>query len=107
MITFLMNNISYMSFIGTVTAVIILLIIKIRIALKRDYCIDDKDVVEVFEKCKNKIEINKNIELLASKSIGTPSVYAFIYPKILIPESLFQYKGEVDFKYIINYCGKT
>ena len=78
-------------------------VIKTRRAVKKEYCIDDEYLLNIFEKCKRKTGVNRNIDLVSSKFIKSPSIYGFIHPKILIPELLLQYKDEIDFKYIFMH----
>lgn len=80
--------------------VMVMCILKANKQIKKAGIIDDKEIVEIFNKSKKKSGINRNIKLIKSDFVKSPCVYGYIEPKLLVPESLLDYKKEINFEYI-------
>ena len=104
-IFYLINSAEIIWILGIITILMVMIIsfIKTSRSVKKDHYIDDEYIADIFEECRRKTGVKRNIDLLSSKFIESPSIYGFIHPKILIPESLLQYEKEIDFKYIFMH----
>ena len=66
--------------------------------LRKNTPASNQRLESIFEVCKKKIRINKNIELILQDTIGTPSLFGVIRPKILLaPNVLNLSDKEVEY----------
>lgn len=52
--------------------------------IKKQPVITDEKIVQVFEKCKKSMSVQRDIPLLVSGKVSSPTVFGFIKPKLLL-----------------------
>lgn len=62
--------------------------------------ITDKDILNILEQCKSKINLKKSIPIIELKEVCSPAISGFINPKILIPPNFLNTINLSDFHYV-------
>ncbi|MEY8417306.1 M56 family metallopeptidase [Tissierella praeacuta] len=82
-----------------IVCIIVLLLLKIipyirfkSAILKKSIEVGDKDILELFNLCKDKLNINSRIHLRICDTIGSPMLIGVFHPIVLIPNSNEDYK---------------
>ncbi|MDA2358902.1 transcriptional regulator, partial [Bacillus cereus] len=52
--------------------------------IKKQPVITDEKIIQIFEKCKHSMSIQRNIPLFVSGKVSSPTVFGFIRPKLLL-----------------------
>lgn len=62
--------------------------------------IENTEITELFEKCKNKLKINGNITLGESAFIKTPTAMGIFRPYVILPAKIYESLSKDNIKYI-------
>lgn len=68
--------------------------------ISRDYLINDKETIDIFNECKKIIGIKGYIPILCSKNVTTPTLFGIIKPKIIISPEVIIKLDSNEKKYI-------
>lgn len=68
--------------------------------LQKSPAFKDERLNNIFESCKSKMGITRNIDIVLEDSIGTPSLFGIVRPKILLPPSVLGLK-DAELQYIL------
>lgn len=55
---------------------------------KETVAITDARVLELFNQCKKKMSIHKAVSLVESHHLGTPSLFGFMHPQLIMPKAI-------------------
>lgn len=69
-------------------------------SIKKSSKIQDRNILNLFDKCKDLLKITKDISLIKTKAVKTPCVLNFIKPIILIPENSIEECNSTYLKYV-------
>lgn len=87
--------------IGTIIMVLWLIITNIVLNLKLNKnCYKDERLENVLEKCKNKINVKRNFNIVINDIISTPALFGIFKVKILIPKEILKLSDE-NLEYIL------
>jgi len=56
--------------------------------LQKETCDTDQRLTDIFEKCKKRMGVKRNLSLAVSGTVNTPSLFGVINPKIILPRKL-------------------
>ncbi|HHT7155957.1 transcriptional regulator [Bacillus thuringiensis serovar andalousiensis] len=71
--------------------------------IKKQPVITDKKIIEIFEKCKESMSIQRDIPLLVSGNVSSPTVFGFIRPKLLLSTGHMKILDEQQLRYIFHH----
>ncbi|WP_410491825.1 M56 family metallopeptidase (plasmid) [Bacillus thuringiensis] len=71
--------------------------------IKKQPVITDEKIVQIFEKCKQSMSVQRNIPLLVSGKVSSPTVLGFIKPKLLLSTVHMKILDEQQLRYIIHH----
>ncbi|PEX56831.1 transcriptional regulator, partial [Bacillus cereus] len=71
--------------------------------IKKQPIITDEKIVQIFEKCKQSMSIQRNIPLFVSGKVSSPTVFRFIRPKLLLSTVHMEILGEQQLRYIFYH----
>ncbi|RXJ13099.1 M56 family metallopeptidase [Bacillus albus] len=71
--------------------------------IKKQPVITDKKIVQIFEKCKQSMSIQRNIPLFVSGKVSSPTVFGFIRPKLLLSSVHMKILDEQQLRYIFYH----
>ncbi|HDR7356506.1 TPA: M56 family metallopeptidase [Bacillus wiedmannii] len=71
--------------------------------IKKQPVITDEKIVQIFEKCKQSMSIQRNIPLFASGKVSSPTVFGFIRPKLLLSTVHMKILDEQQLRYIFHH----
>ncbi|KFL63267.1 M56 family metallopeptidase [Bacillus cereus ATCC 10876] len=71
--------------------------------IKKQPVITDEKIVQIFEKCKQSMSVQRNIPLLVSGKVSSPTVLGFIKPKLLLSTIHMKILDEQQLRYIFHH----
>ncbi|WP_436865779.1 M56 family metallopeptidase [Bacillus fungorum] len=71
--------------------------------IKKQPDITDEKIVQIFEKCKQSMSIQRNIPLFVSGKVSSPTVFGFIRPKLLLSSVHMKILDEQQLRYIFYH----
>lgn len=71
--------------------------------IKKQPVITDEKIVQIFEKCKQSMSVQRNIPLLVSGKVSSPTVLGFIKPKLLLSTVYMKILDEQQLRYIFHH----
>ncbi|MED0997598.1 M56 family metallopeptidase [Bacillus mobilis] len=71
--------------------------------IKKQPVITDEKIVQVFEKCKQSMSVQRDIPLLVSGKVSSPTVFGFIKPKLLLSTVHMKILDEHQLRYIFYH----
>ncbi|PED85546.1 transcriptional regulator, partial [Bacillus cereus] len=71
--------------------------------IKKQPVITDEKIVQIFEKCKQSMSVQRNIPLLVSGKVSSPTVLGFIKPKLLLSTVHMKILDEQQLRYIFHH----
>ncbi|MEC3543373.1 M56 family metallopeptidase [Bacillus thuringiensis] len=71
--------------------------------IKKQPIITDEKIVQIFEKCKQSMSVQRNIPLLVSGKVSSPTVLGFIKPKLLLSTVHMKILDEQQLRYIFHH----
>ncbi|MBU5220325.1 M56 family metallopeptidase [Bacillus albus] len=71
--------------------------------IKKQPVITDEKIVQIFEKCKQSMSIQRNIPLLVAGNLSSPTVFGFIRPKLLLSGVHLKILDEQQLRYIFYH----
>ncbi|MDC6159107.1 M56 family metallopeptidase [Bacillus albus] len=71
--------------------------------IKKQPVITDEKIVQIFEKCKQSMSIQRNIPLFVSGKVSSPTVFGFIRPKLLLSTVHMKILDEQQLRYIFHH----
>ncbi|MEK4745658.1 MULTISPECIES: M56 family metallopeptidase [unclassified Bacillus (in: firmicutes)] len=71
--------------------------------IKKQPVITDEKIVQIFEKCKQSMSIQRNIPLFVSGKVSSPTVFGFIRPKLLLSTVHMEILDEQQLRYIFYH----
>ncbi|WP_216095066.1 M56 family metallopeptidase, partial [Bacillus wiedmannii] len=71
--------------------------------IKKQPVITDEKIVQLFEKCKQSMSIQRNIPLFVSGKVSSPTVFGFIRPKLLLSTVHMKILDEQQLRYIFHH----
>lgn len=71
--------------------------------IKKQPVITDEKIVQIFEKCKQSMSIQRNIPLFVSGKVSSPTVFGFIRPKLLLSSVHMKILDEQQLRYIFYH----
>ncbi|HDR7871851.1 TPA: M56 family metallopeptidase [Bacillus wiedmannii] len=71
--------------------------------IKKQPVITDEKIVQIFEKCKQSMSIQRNIPLFVSGKVSSPTVFGFIRPKLLLSTVHIKILDEQQLRYIFYH----
>ncbi|EEK61366.1 Beta-lactamase regulatory protein 1 [Bacillus cereus 172560W] len=71
--------------------------------IKKQPVITDEKIVRIFEKCKQSMSVQRNIPLLVSGKVSSPTVLGFIKPKLLLSTVHMKILDEQQLRYIFHH----
>ena len=87
--------------IGTIIMILWLVITNIVLNLKLNKnCYKDERLENILEKCKNKINVKRNFNIVINDIISTPALFGIFKVKILIPKEILKLSDE-NLEYIL------
>ena len=91
------DMIKYIWFIGAIALLLLKIISYIRFKssiLKKSRVVEEENIVKLFNICKNELNLNtnKNVQLIACNTIGSPMLIGIFHPIVLIPRIDEDYK---------------
>ncbi|MTI55437.1 M56 family metallopeptidase [Geosporobacter ferrireducens] len=64
---------------------------------------NDRNITAIYEICRSKMKVRKEIPLVMDTSIKTPSLLGIFYPKILLPSDYVERLTEEEFKFVFMH----
>lgn len=75
-----------------------------RTMLKSSSFVKNDEVIQLFDKCKEELHINKKLELRIYKNLASPMLIGILHPIVLIPKTDLGHKGlELVFLHELNH----
>ncbi|HHP1041639.1 TPA: M56 family metallopeptidase [Bacillus thuringiensis] len=71
--------------------------------IKKQPVITDEKIVQIFEKCKQSMSVKRDIPLLLSGKVSSPTVFGFIRPKLLLSSVHMKILDEQQLRYIFYH----
>ncbi|MDE7553230.1 M56 family metallopeptidase [Bacillus tropicus] len=71
--------------------------------IKKQPVITDEKIVQIFEKCKQSMSIQRHIPLFVSGKVSSPTVFGFIRPKLLLSSVHMKILDEQQLRYIFYH----
>ncbi|MGH1328758.1 M56 family metallopeptidase [Bacillus pretiosus] len=71
--------------------------------IKKQPVITDEKIVQIFEKCKQSMSIQRNIPLFVSGKVSSPTVFGIIRPKLLLSTVHIKILDEQQLRYIFYH----
>lgn len=71
--------------------------------IKKQPVITDEKIVQIFEKCKLSMSVHRDIPLLVSGKVSSPTVFGFIRPKLLLSTVHMKILDEQQLRYIFHH----
>ncbi|HHK5565851.1 TPA: M56 family metallopeptidase [Bacillus thuringiensis] len=71
--------------------------------IKKQPVITDKKIIKISEKCKESMSIQRDIPLLISGKVSSPTVFGFIRPKLLLSTGHMKILDEQQLRYIFHH----
>lgn len=71
--------------------------------IKKQPVITDEKIVRIFEKCKQSMSVHRDIPLLVSGKVSSPTVFGFIRPKLLLSTVHMKILDEQQLRYIFHH----
>ncbi|MCU4986481.1 M56 family metallopeptidase [Bacillus cereus] len=71
--------------------------------IKKQPVITDEKIVQIFEKCKQSMSVQRDIPLLVSGKVSSPTVLGYIKPKLLLSTVHMQILDEHQLRYIFYH----
>ncbi|MEB8704437.1 M56 family metallopeptidase, partial [Bacillus cereus] len=71
--------------------------------IKKQPDITDQKIVRIFEKCKQSMSVERDIPLLVSGKVSSPTVFGFIRPKLLLSTVHMKVLDEQQLRYIFHH----
>ncbi|MGK0536137.1 M56 family metallopeptidase [Bacillus sp. 'calajunan'] len=95
----------YIWFTGVILLSVATFIMNRRLLLyiKKNPIITDEKIVQIFEKCKQSMSIQRNIPLFVSGKVSSPTVFGFIRPKLLLSTVHMKILDEQQLRYIFHH----
>ncbi|MDA2490010.1 M56 family metallopeptidase [Bacillus cereus] len=76
---------------------------RVLLYIKKQPVITDEKIVQIFEKCKQSMSIQRNIPLFVSGKVSSPTVFGFIRPKLLLSTVHMKILDEQQLRYIFYH----
>ncbi|EMI9087949.1 MULTISPECIES: M56 family metallopeptidase [Bacillus] len=71
--------------------------------IKKQPVITDEKIVQIFEKCKQSMSVQRDVPLLVSGKVSSPTVFGFIWPKLLLSTVHMKILDEQQLRYIFHH----
>lgn len=71
--------------------------------IKKQPVITDEKIVQIFEKCKQSMSVQRDVPLLVSGKVSSPTVFGFIRPKLLLSTVHMKILDEQQLRYIFYH----
>ncbi|PGK41606.1 transcriptional regulator [Bacillus anthracis] len=71
--------------------------------IKKQPVITDEKIIGTFEKCKQSMSVQRDIPLLVSGKVSSPTVFGFIRPKLLLSTVHMKILNEQQLRYIFHH----
>ena len=71
--------------------------------IRKQPVITDEKIIQIFEKCKHSMSIQRNIPLFVSGKVSSPTVFGFIRPKLLLSTVHMEILDEQQLRYIFYH----
>ncbi|EJQ22266.1 beta-lactam sensor/signal transducer [Bacillus thuringiensis] len=71
--------------------------------IKKQPVITDEKIVQIFEKCKQSMSVQRDIPLLVSGKVSSPTMFGFIKPKLLLSSVHMKILDEQQLRYIFYH----
>ncbi|RKF52846.1 transcriptional regulator [Bacillus wiedmannii] len=71
--------------------------------IKKQPVITDEKIVQIFEKCKQSMSVQRDVPLLVSGKVSSPTVFGFIRPKLLLSTVHMKILDEQQLRYIFHH----
>lgn len=68
--------------------------------LQKETCDTDQRLTDIFEKCKKRMGVKRNLSLAVSGTVNTPSLFGVINPKIILPPETAKL-GDKEIEYVL------
>lgn len=96
------NTFTFIWLLGISVLVIVMIYaaIKFNKRVRKSNSVYDEKIINLFEMCRVKAGINKNVKLIKSSFVKSPCIYGLIRPKILMSESILESREKINLEYI-------
>ncbi|WP_237982555.1 M56 family metallopeptidase [Bacillus thuringiensis] len=71
--------------------------------IQKQPVIKDEKIVQIFEKCKQSMSVQRDIPLLVSGKVSSPTVFGFFRPKLLLSTVHMKILDEYQLRYIFHH----
>ncbi|PEX40066.1 transcriptional regulator [Bacillus cereus] len=71
--------------------------------IKKQPVITDEKIVQIFERCKQSMSVQREIPLLVSGKVSSPTVFGFFRPKLLLSTVHMKILDEQQLRYIFHH----
>ncbi|MFC8056413.1 M56 family metallopeptidase [Bacillus cereus] len=71
--------------------------------IQKQPVIKDEKIVQIFEKCKQSMSVQRDIPLLVSGKVSSPTVFGFFRPKLLLSTVHMKVLDEYQLRYIFHH----
>ncbi|HGH7174146.1 TPA: M56 family metallopeptidase [Bacillus wiedmannii] len=71
--------------------------------IKKQPVITDEKIVQIFEKCKQSMSVQRDVPLLVSGKVSSPTVFGFFRPKLLLSTVHMKILDEQQLRYIFHH----
>jgi bla regulator protein BlaR1 len=68
--------------------------------LQKQSCISDPNILQLFEKCKQEMSIQRSIRLMCSNQVASPTLFGFLHPFLIISEVTMKTLKSEQLRYI-------
>ncbi|MGI8362634.1 M56 family metallopeptidase [Bacillus cereus] len=95
----------YIWLIGVILLSVATIIMNRRLLLyiKKQPVITDEKIVKIFEECKKSMSVQRDVPLLVSGKVPSPTVFGFIRPKLLLSSVHMNILDEQQLRYIFHH----
>ncbi|MFL0194251.1 M56 family metallopeptidase [Clostridium sp. WILCCON 0269] len=56
--------------------------------LRKEKMVNEIEFIEILNNCRQKMHINKHVEIISTDIVKSPAIFGFIHPKILLPSNI-------------------
>ena len=74
--------------------------LKLLISLKNKPSCSSKNIIAIWNDCKQKMNINYSIPVIVHSQIKTPTIFSFFKPKLILPVNIVDNFSEDEIKYV-------
>jgi beta-lactamase regulating signal transducer with metallopeptidase domain/biopolymer transport protein ExbD len=77
--------------------------IRFLIAIKRSTVLTDEKTLELLKECKDRLNINKNVDIIITDNVRSPALFGYLHPRLLLPQGILEHFKHEELAFVFMH----